>query len=203
MHAVQYYMAGRFSAVCEFVPVCMLLFHHAIEMLLKAEILERHPHKDDVAAMVDIRKRFGHHLVTLWNEVKSYHPNASLADFDQSVATLNEFEDVRYPEPRVFTMAGFSFAKFDGPPFSVKDIPRARNIFLSLEEVDALMTRLWEVFGLSLNLLQWSASEASPIVHGFYTMYNRTPAYPPQVVISYRIYDVESFPPPPTEAKSE
>ena len=160
-------------------------------MLLKAQVLEHHTHRDDGAAAADIRRRFGHDLVRLWQEVKTYHPQAGLSD--GTVTKLNECEDVRYPATNIPTLVGFGFRDDGGPPLVMEGKGPNRQVFVSLEEVDAMMTRMWRVFRVPVNLLKW-VGDGSPIVQGFYSMFNRLPAYPPQVVISFRTYDVDSFP---------
>jgi hypothetical protein len=50
-------------------------------------------------------------------------------------------------------------------------------VFLSLEEVDALIAMSSEVFGLPPDLIPWQFADGSPLIHEFYTMCNGAPLF--------------------------
>lgn len=87
--ATQYYVAGRFASTAGLVPVYGNLFHHAIELYLKAILASTLSKKQ-------LKQRW-HHLDQLWEEVKSQHATMNLSRFDGTIRALHRFEDVRYP----------------------------------------------------------------------------------------------------------
>jgi hypothetical protein len=54
---VQYYVAARSAVMAHLLPVCGNLYHHSLEMFLKAG-LSRH------LSLRDLQNRFGHRLRT-------------------------------------------------------------------------------------------------------------------------------------------
>jgi hypothetical protein len=68
--AFEYYVSGRFAALNN-LQVASNLFHHAVEMLAKFQLLRRVP-EDRLAEQVTKLKRkpYGHDLRTLWLDFK-------------------------------------------------------------------------------------------------------------------------------------
>src|SRR5689334_128947 len=58
---VQYYVAARSAVMAQLLPVCGNLYHHSLEMFLKAG-LSRHITLDDLKN----QRKFGHDLRKLW-----------------------------------------------------------------------------------------------------------------------------------------
>jgi hypothetical protein len=88
----QYYVAARSAAMSRLLPVCGNLFHHSLEMLLKAG-LSRH------LSLRDLQNRFGHRLTDIWAAFKTQFASAGELDqFDGTIAKVHEFEDIRYPD---------------------------------------------------------------------------------------------------------
>jgi len=86
---MQYYVAARFAARAGLVPVHGNLFHHAIEMCLKAAL---------VGTLTDAKMRqISHHLTALWDRFKEKEADPALARFDPTIQALDEFESIRYP----------------------------------------------------------------------------------------------------------
>jgi hypothetical protein len=56
-YGFQYYLAGRFAVIAQLSPVAANLLHHAIETLLKSELL----HLEEKQ-----RRDMGHDLTKLW-----------------------------------------------------------------------------------------------------------------------------------------
>jgi len=86
----QYYVHARYSAERFYLPVCVTLFHHAIEMLLKGFLSKNKSSKE--------LKRIGHDLVALWDLFKTTTSDKVLARFDITISRLNQMESLRYPD---------------------------------------------------------------------------------------------------------
>lgn len=193
IHAAQYYLAGRYAAICGFVPVFGMLFHHALDMALKAVILRQHPEMDELAATRYFKKSFGHSLAKLWAEAKPLAPLARLDELDSVVAKLDQFEEVRYPLNGILTGIGLTIEP-GNPVFGEPEDGRPfKNIWVSLDELDALMARVWRVFGLPVGYLKWQA-DPTRLAEGVYSMRNRMPLYPPEVVVYSERFKVDEFP---------
>src|SRR5579871_527316 len=93
--AIQYHVAARFSLAAELVPINGNLFHHAIENGLKALLVRRY-------TLSELAQRpFGHRLPRLWTEFKSEASRVARGEFDgfdDVMAQLDRFEDLRYPD---------------------------------------------------------------------------------------------------------
>ncbi|GEM_PF-6329764 len=86
----QYYSLARYCANQVYLPVCVTLFHHAIEMLLKGYLSK--------SKNLNELKTIGHNLDDLWELFKIDFQNNSLSKFDSVVQKLNQVEDLRYPD---------------------------------------------------------------------------------------------------------
>lgn len=60
-------------------------------MLLKGYLSSR-------VDLAELKSRFGHSLPKLWEEFKSGRSATPLAEFDDIISQLNQFEDLRYPD---------------------------------------------------------------------------------------------------------
>jgi hypothetical protein len=89
---LQYYVAARSAAWAGLVPVCGNLYHHALELLLKAGLSQNHSLKELG------KKPFSHDLSNLWNTFKAEFPSTELPQFDPTIADIDDFEDIRYPD---------------------------------------------------------------------------------------------------------
>lgn len=88
----QYYVAARLAARARLLPVHGNLFHHAVEMYLKAALI-------DTLSLAEMASRaYGHDVVALWDRFKTKEADAALARFDAAIQALNEFDLIRYPE---------------------------------------------------------------------------------------------------------
>src|SRR5947209_1571333 len=88
----QYYIAGRFSVLGALMPVAGNLMHHAVEHFLKGGLAK-------TVSLDDMKKKLGHKLPKIWDAFKMQANDPTLARFDEVVSTLNEFEEIRYPDP--------------------------------------------------------------------------------------------------------
>jgi hypothetical protein len=76
---VQYYAAARAAVMANLFPVCGNLYHHAIEMLLKAGLSQK--------LSLSELKEFRHKLPKLWKRFKSEFP--SIDQFDDVIVKLD------------------------------------------------------------------------------------------------------------------
>jgi hypothetical protein len=97
-YGCQYYVVGRFSAFAGLTPIVGNVIHHAIEMLLKGALTTS-------MTLAEMKGRLGHRLLDMWDAFKTQSGEASLSAFDATIATLNAFEDIRYPE-KLFALGG-------------------------------------------------------------------------------------------------
>jgi len=137
--AFEYYMTGRFAALNNLL-VAPNLFHHAVEMLAKFQLLRRLP-DDRLAEQVKRLKRNGHDLRTLWSAFKATVGRSSLDRFDAVVADLNRWEDLRYGGYPMGIPTTMSFMRRRGPHATWSAEPQDVYV-LVLEDIDALFTAM-------------------------------------------------------------
>jgi hypothetical protein len=102
-YGFQYYVAGRFAVIAQLLPVAANLLHHAIEMLLKGELV----HLEEKQ-----RRDMGHDLTKLWPAYKKrMAAENTLVSFDAIIETLNKFEEIRYPDKVTGMMCKFTLEK--------------------------------------------------------------------------------------------
>jgi len=132
--ATQYYVAARIAAKTGLVPIHGNLFHHAVELYLKAALVGTIP--------VDQMKQrpYIHDLRALWKAFKTEENDPALNRFDRTVAALHELESIRYPDKIVDHGMTVSVAwkRGDVGPITgtVKMPPRYEVV---IEEVDHLI----------------------------------------------------------------
>jgi hypothetical protein len=107
----EYYATARFAMYAQRPLICGNLFHHAVEMLLKAGLANRGKTLPDLESM-------GHNLKKLWREYKNDHPEADLERHNKTINRLNKHEEIRYPNPRLGSI-GLSL-QWSGEPAEVK-----------------------------------------------------------------------------------
>jgi HEPN domain-containing protein len=107
----EYYANARFAMEAQNSYVCGNLFHHAVEMLLKADLAKNGKSLDELASM-------RHNLKRLWRAYKRNHPAAALSRHDRTINRLDKHEDIRYPDPSLGSI-GVSI-EWSGEPGSVK-----------------------------------------------------------------------------------
>lgn len=89
--AMQYYDTARFAAVPSAAPVVGLLFHYALEMFLKGQLCLR-------LSEDDLKNRLRHNLKKIWKEFKQDFPDPALDKFNPTIAMVEKFWRIRYPE---------------------------------------------------------------------------------------------------------
>ena len=137
--STQYYVAGRFAVSACLLPICGNLFHHAMEMYFKGVLSKTH-------TLSALRSKYGNHdLEKMWCALKLQECDAALDEFDQTIAELNEFEELRYPD-QVLKTGMFCGVDF-GDPVVQKDgrVVRPEPIYrFHIERVDLLVQVLFD-----------------------------------------------------------
>ena len=98
---LDYYIAARYSVLVRLTPTAGNQFHHAVEMLLKGDLAD--------TTSASERRNLGHKLSKVWRAFKDKAADSTLDQFDATVAELDKFEDIRYPENLVGKGAGILF----------------------------------------------------------------------------------------------
>jgi len=137
--AFEYYITGRFAALNNLL-IAPNLFHHAVEMLAKFQLLRRLP-DDRLAEQVKRLKWNGHDLRTLWSAFKAAVGCSSLDRFDAVVADLNRWEDLRYGGYPMGIPTTMSFMRRRGAHATWSAEPQDVYV-LVLEDIDALFTAM-------------------------------------------------------------
>jgi hypothetical protein len=150
--AFEYYVTGRFAALNN-LKVAPNLFHHAVEMLAKFQLLRRVP-EDRLAEQLRKLKRkpYGHNLHTLWSAFKSAVGCSSLDRFDAVVADLNRWEDLRYGGFPVGISTTMVFMPRRGPHDTWSAEPEDKYV-LVLEDIDELFTAMVAATRINPNFL--------------------------------------------------
>jgi hypothetical protein len=107
----EYYANARFAMHAQSSYIGGNLFHHAVEMLLKADLAKN-------GKSLEALQRLGHNLKRLWRAYKRNHPKvSSLSRHDKTINRLDKHEDIRYPNPALGS-TGVSM-EWSGKPGSV------------------------------------------------------------------------------------
>jgi len=138
---VQYYTAARSAVLAQLAPVSGNLYHHAIEMLLKARLSQKRSLKELS------RPPFRHKLGALWNVFKAEFPTAGLDQFDDTIATLDRFETLRYPDAILNEGAEIIVMWEPGHSSSTyaPEITPPPRYQIVVTEIDRLVARIFEV----------------------------------------------------------
>lgn len=156
--AVQYYIAARYSALAGLSLVAGVLYHHAVEMMLKARLSEKHTTEE--------LESWGHNLQELWRVYLTERGNNTLRQFYGTIQQLNAFEKIRFPEKMVQEGAdiSFSMAKGQRPKLIGRcEAPRVPSYHFAIQELDSLMSELIASSSLNpailLPSMRWGTDE--------------------------------------------
>jgi hypothetical protein len=89
-NACQYYATARFAMHAQCMPVCGILFHHTVEMLLKGGLARQR----ELCELEKMR----HRLKVLWRAFKVDFHDSNLKQHDKTVSRLDKFDAIRYPD---------------------------------------------------------------------------------------------------------
>jgi hypothetical protein len=146
-YGVQYYLAARYAVVAQLVPVCGSLAHHAVEMLLKASLA----YGDPGEKIAEYRFTYGHKLDRLWREFRTRNHQLNLDPaFDQLVKELDQFEDIRYPDPLALDGGYLDIGLIEPDPPTCSGLsPSKRRYNLYLPALARLASILIKATGIS------------------------------------------------------
>jgi hypothetical protein len=178
--AVHYYIAARFAAMQGYVPLCGNLMHHAIELLLKCGLIKGGVVPEGADADQHLRKNYGHRLGDLWTALKARHADAHLEEFDQLIATLDPWEEIRYPKGGI--AMSVSRLELDQITKTAADatsvgIDGVKTYQLSIPTADRCMERLWTVISLNAEWFAMLVGDREKMGASIYEKDNRHVIY--------------------------
>jgi hypothetical protein len=134
---VHYYVAGRFAALTRLFPTSGNLLHHVAEMFLKGALVR--------IVGLDKLRNISHDLNGLWREFKTRFVVSDSDAFDHSVAELDRFERLRYPDNVIGEGMEAIFDVFRSHRAETSGLPKAPPRYsLVLEDVDVLVKVIFE-----------------------------------------------------------
>jgi hypothetical protein len=143
--AFGYYMTGRF-AVINRLFIAPNLMHHAVELLIKFALLKDVPESQRSAATTDLGKKYGHKLNALWNQYKKHVAPTDVARFDQMIAELARWENIRYGGFPTGTSVAKGMGLVTAP---VQTSGQKDTYILGLDEVDDLIAAMFTASGIN------------------------------------------------------
>lgn len=173
-YALEYYVAGRFAVHAQ-VLVSPNLLHHAVELLIKANLS-----RDDTSEQIrqyGWKSSYGHSLASAWQELKRRAADPALEAFDAAVTELDKFEDIRYPDRLVDTGAAISIGLVETPPPTGSARPE-RHYSLALPQIDRLVKLLFDRSGINPEVFRqmFEQKHAAP----YFTLHNDSPLVVPR-----------------------
>ena len=175
-HAVRaaafYYIAGRYSVVAGFMIVHANILHHGAEMFIKA-VLARHDTADRIREYGHPKRGYGHSLGKLWQDLKVRNPGRDFTPHDPTVAALDKFEDIRYPEKLLKNGAQIVINLHDVPPMASSNLGNVPGFELSLPAIDRLMALLFELVEYSPEVMRMHLKSEHAV--RYHNLYNTSP----------------------------
>jgi hypothetical protein len=153
---VQYYIAARASTLAGLMPVSGNLFHHAVEMLLKAGIIKHGAMENISFDKTDQHLRsLGHKLIKSWDQFKALHPAENLGRWDALIADLDRWEEIRYFPKRQTSMSMTVDFRKEHRAQRLAIAPqrpgkvKVTEYALPLEECDEFLKEIWRLLGFT------------------------------------------------------
>ena len=119
-------------------PVCGNLFHHTVEMFLKAGLSQRRKLSD--------LKCLGHNLGKLWQAFKEDFPDSVLDQHNETMLTVGKFEGIRYPEKTIgegaVMLANWSSFVGAGVSYSGGMVPETYSVIV--DDIDSLVADVFK-----------------------------------------------------------
>lgn len=136
--SLQYYATGRFAALNRLHRVAPNLLHHAVELILKAGLARDH-------SLDALKREYDHDLKALWQAATAVNPNLLTAPRDETIAALDKFEGLRYPDNLVSQGATITIAFESGknPIISGSRPSSGPRYQFKLEDIDELWAALF------------------------------------------------------------
>lgn len=125
------YIAGRFAVRAGLLTTAGTLLHHAIELFLKAALVER-------LSPERLRRRYEHSLLKLWSEFKD--DDDALDRHSATIEGLDGFWELRYPDPLVDVSTVLCFGWTRTPDLPEHPAASTSNLHvLAVDEIDQLV----------------------------------------------------------------
>jgi hypothetical protein len=160
---MQYYIAARSAALANLIQVCGNLYHHALEMFLKAVISRKY-------TIGDLKSIFRHNLPKIWNAFKAEFSSTELIQFDTAIADLHKFENIRYPEG-VSERGGLLFLEWDENSSQDTLEPGFPTYKINVIKIDYLVLKIFEVSSSNFSLCMYTL-KSNPYVREILTRHN-------------------------------
>lgn len=128
--AITYWILGHQAHVWRTAPVSGNIMHLAVEMILKALLVER-------VGLDALKDEYGHSLPLLWAGVLEAHPELACADTATMIERLHRYEHIRYPDVLMERGGILMTSSAPGRLSQVTD----DVAFMSTYDVDTLMRR--------------------------------------------------------------
>jgi hypothetical protein len=143
-HGPGCYISARYAARATFSPLSGLLAHYAVEMFLKGHLSAGRTERE--------LRAIGHDLNAAWASFKADYPAEDLSRFDATIAEIDRFWRIRYPE-RLVAEGMQCFVDWSGAagrerPVSYGDRPSAIRVpsyHLSLHDLDGFVRTLFDL----------------------------------------------------------
>jgi hypothetical protein len=134
---VQYYVAARSAVMAHLLPVCGNLYHHSLEMLLKAGLSRQ-------LSLRELQNRFGRRLPEIWAAFKAqFGSDGALDEFDATIAKLHQFEDIRYPD-KVLSLGAQMVVEWEPTPETGHFEPSPPLYQLNVKDLDRFVAKIFE-----------------------------------------------------------
>jgi hypothetical protein len=174
-YGLQYYGAARFAFASAFTQVAPTLLHHAVEMFLQACLAIQ----DTPAQIHQYRQTyFSHKLPKLWADLKPRYPAGGLHEFDEAIADLERFREIRFPENIAEHGASMQVGLGEPGHASGSSHDPAREFNLGTPRIDKLVVKLFGIADRNPRFHDWRLKNhhAAP----YYLLANETPLIPPE-----------------------
>lgn len=151
---VEYYVAGRHGALhLGLMEVSGANLHHAVEMFLKAALVKHG------TPLEDLKYEYTHHLRKAWAKVRPL--SSSLAQHDETLAKLDAFEALRYPDEVLKTGA----TMIVGRGVALPSLPTIEGVVyphfeIDIDALDAMLIDIVDVAGLNPGFIRPRTEEA-------------------------------------------
>lgn len=160
---LQYYIAGRFAYLNQFITVGPVLFHHALELFMKGSLLGQF-------SEIVLKRSFSHDLERLWREFKKVY-NLQDTEYDETVKCLNTWEELRYPKNYNHVMM-LRIKKVIGPLQAANMNNNEYEFSLSLEEIDKLVKLIFRITSVSTNFIGFGMVLSTDDSKKYYRKFN-------------------------------
>jgi hypothetical protein len=136
--SLQYYVTGRFAVLNQLHSAAPTLLHHAVELILKAALAA-------TQSLTDL-KQHGHGLSSLWQAALQEKSTLKTPSCDATIADLDKFEDLRYPDKLVSQGASVSIGIRSGEnPVSSGSRPSSGPSYrFNLGDIDELWAAVFK-----------------------------------------------------------